>query len=84
MIFVNKLDRIGADFYRVIDQVETVLAAKPLVMTLPIGTEDDFAGVVDLLTEKAWVWDGTGLPENYEIQDIPADMVDKCKNSATT
>ncbi len=40
MIFVNKLDRIGADFYRVIDQVETVLAAKPLVMTLPIGTED--------------------------------------------
>ena len=79
VIFVNKLDRIGADFYRVIDQVETVLAAKPLVMTLPIGTEDDFAGVVDLLTEKAWVWDGTGLPENYEIQDIPADMVDKCK-----
>ncbi|MGY8642424.1 MAG: elongation factor G [Verrucomicrobiales bacterium] len=79
VIFVNKLDRIGADFYRVINQVETVLAAKPLVMTLPIGTEDDFIGVVDLLTEKAWVWDDTGLPENYEIQDIPADMVDKCK-----
>ena len=77
IIFVNKLDRLGADFYRVVDQIKNVLAAKPLVMTLPIGTEDDFKGVVDLLTKRAWVWDETGNPLNYEEQDIPADMVDK-------
>ncbi len=76
IIFVNKLDRIGADFYRVVDQVKNVLAATPLVMVLPIGREDEFKGVVDLLTRKAWIWDDTGLPENYEITDVPADMVD--------
>ncbi len=76
IILVNKLDRLGADFYRVVKQVEDVLGANPLVMVLPIGTEDDFVGVVDLLTEKAWVWDNSGDPTNYEIQDIPADMVD--------
>ena len=76
LIFVNKLDRLGADFYRVVDQVKNVLGARPLVMVLPIGTEDQFVGVVDLLTKKAFVWDDTGLPENYEIQDIPADMAD--------
>jgi len=77
VIFVNKLDRLGADFYRVVDQVKNVLGANPLVMTLPIGTEDDFVGVVDVLSQKAYVWDDTGLPENFEIQDIPADLVDK-------
>ena len=77
VIFVNKLDRLGADFYRVVDQIKKVLGAKPLVMTLPIGTEDDFTGVVDLLSRKAWVWDGSGDPMNYKIQEIPADMVDK-------
>jgi len=76
IIFVNKLDRLGADFYRVVDQVKNVLAAKPLVMVLPIGTEDDFVGVVDLLSQKAYVWDDTGLPENYEVLDVPADMAD--------
>ncbi len=76
VIFVNKLDRLGADFYRVTKQVQDVLGANPLVMVLPIGTEDDFTGVVDLLTRKAWVWDNSGDPVNYEIQDVPADMVD--------
>jgi len=76
IILVNKLDRLGADFYRVVKQVKDVLGANPLVMVLPIGTEDDFVGVVDLLTEKAWVWDNSGDPTNYEIQDVPADMVD--------
>ena len=76
IIFVNKLDRLGADFYRVIDQVRNVLAANPLVMTLPIGREDEFCGVVDVLSQKAYVWDDSGLPENYEVTDIPADMVD--------
>jgi elongation factor G len=77
IIYVNKLDRIGADFYRVVKQVENVLAAKPLVMVLPIGSENDFVGVVDLLTRKAWIWDDSGDPEKYEIKDVPEDMVDQ-------
>ena len=77
IIYVNKLDRLGADFYRVVDQVENVLGANPLVMTLPIGIEDDFSGVVDLMTMKAWIWDDSGQPENYEIVDIPAEYADK-------
>ena len=76
LIFVNKLDRIGADFLRVTEQVKNVLGAKPLIMTLPIGREDTFKGVVDLLTQKAYVWDDSGIPENFEVVDIPADMAD--------
>ena len=68
---------MGADFLRVVEQVEDVLGANPLVMTLPIGREDQFTGVVDVLNQKAFVWDDSGLPENYEIQEIPADMVDQ-------
>jgi elongation factor G len=75
VIYVNKLDRIGADFYRVVKQVEDVLGAKPVVMTLPIGREDAFVGVVDLLSRKAWIWDDSGDPMNYTVTDIPADMV---------
>jgi elongation factor G len=74
IIFVNKLDRIGADFFRVVGQVEKVLGANPLVMTLPIGREDEFTGVVDVLTKKAYIWDNSGLPENYEVVDCPEDM----------
>ena len=76
IIFVNKLDRLGADFYRVTEQVKNVLGANPLIMVLPIGTEDQFVGVVDLLNRKAYVWDETGQPENYSVQDVPADMAD--------
>jgi len=77
IIFVNKMDRLGADFYRVTEQIEKVLGAHPLIMTLPIGEEDDFVGVVDLLTRKAWIWDESGDPQNYHQEDVPADMVDK-------
>ena len=77
LIFVNKLDRLGADFYRVVDQVKNVLGANPLVMALPIGEEDAFTGIVDLLNENAWVWDNSGNPEAYEITDIPEDLKDK-------
>jgi len=76
VIFVNKLDRMGADYYRVVKQVKEVLAARPLIMVLPIGTEDDFTGIVDLLTRKAWVWDNSGDPAAYTIEDVPADMVE--------
>ncbi|MBZ4202438.1 MAG: elongation factor G [Methylovulum sp.] len=75
IIYINKLDRLGADFYRVVKQIEEVLGATPIVMTLPIGTEDQFVGMVDLLTRQAWVWDESGDPLKYEIQDVPADMV---------
>jgi len=77
VIFVNKLDRMGADFYRVVAQIEKVLAARPLVMVLPIGIEENFKGVVDLLTRKAWIWDDSGDPMNYKIEEPPADMKDK-------
>ncbi len=76
IIFVNKLDRVGADFYRVIKQVEEVLGAIPVAMTLPIGEEDEFSGVVDLLTRKAWIWDDSNDPLAYEEKDVPEDMVD--------
>jgi len=76
-VFVNKLDRMGADFLRVVGQVKKVLGANPMVMVLPIGIEEDFKGLVDLLTRTAYVWDDSGLPENFEIVDIPADMVDQ-------
>ncbi|WP_306331239.1 elongation factor G [Vibrio injensis] len=79
LIFVNKLDRMGADFFRVIGQIKNVLGATPLVMTLPIGREDEFTGVVDVLSQKAYIWDDSGLPENYEVTDIPADLVDQAE-----
>ena len=77
VIYINKMDRLGADFYRVVDQVKNVLGANPLVMNLPIGVEDDFKGVVDLLTRKAWIWDESGDPMNYTLEEVPADMVDR-------
>jgi len=77
VIYVNKMDRIGANFYKVVEQVKTILGAKPLVMVLPIGEETAFAGVVDLLTRQAYLWDDSGKPENFTIGEIPADMLDK-------
>ncbi len=79
VIYVNKLDRMGADFYRVVDQVRKVLGANALIMTLPIGIEDDFVGCIDLMTMKAWIWDDSGDPLNYEIVDIPAEYQDKAE-----
>ena len=74
IILVNKLDRVGADFLRVVQQIKDILGANPLVMVLPIGIEDDFKGIVDLLTRKAWVWGDSDDPTNYEIIDPPEDM----------
>ena len=77
LIFVNKLDRVGADMYKVVAQVKKVLGAQPLVMTLPIGFEETFVGVVDVLNRKAYVWDETGQPENYRVEEVPANLVDE-------
>jgi len=79
IIYVNKMDRMGADFYRVTDQVKKVLGAHPLIMTLPVGIEDDFVGIIDLMEMKAWIWDETGDPLNYEIVDIPAEYQKKAE-----
>ncbi|MBF2057112.1 MAG: elongation factor G [Cyanobacterium sp. T60_A2020_053] len=77
IIYVNKLDRTGANFFNVVKQVKEILAATPLVMVLPIGIENDFKGMVDLLTRKAWIWDDSGDPMNYTVEDVPEDMKDE-------
>jgi elongation factor G len=77
VIYVNKMDRVGADFYRVVSQVKTILGAKALVMVLPIGEETGFKGIVDLLERKSYIWDESGLPEKYVTGPVPDDLVDK-------
>ncbi|GAB3942658.1 elongation factor G [Corynebacterium tapiri] len=76
--FVNKMDKLGADFYFTVQTIKDRLNAKPLVMQLPIGVEDDFDGVVDLLEMKAIVWPGkVEVGAEPEIREIPADLADK-------
>ena len=77
IIFVNKMDRMGADFLKVVEQIKKVLGANPLVMCLPIGIEENFVGLVDLLTRQAYIWDDSGMPENYQIKDVPEYMTEQ-------
>ncbi|MEQ8608762.1 MAG: elongation factor G [Rhodospirillales bacterium] len=77
MCFINKMDRIGADFYRCVDMIIDRLGAIPAVLQLPIGSESDFLGVVDLITMKAIVWKDESLGAEFEYKDIPADLADK-------
>nr|WP_236123640.1 elongation factor G [Cellulomonas palmilytica] len=78
--FVNKMDKLGADFYFTVKTIVDRLKAKPLVLQLPIGAESDFIGVVDLVEQRALVWRGeTALGEKYEIEEIPADLVEKAE-----
>jgi elongation factor G len=78
--FVNKMDKLGADFYFTVDTIINRLKAKPLVIQLPIGSENDFEGVVDLIEMKALTWRGdTKMGEEYEVEDIPADMLEKAQ-----
>ena len=79
LAFVNKMDRAGADFHRVIDQIRERLGATPLAVQLPIGAEESFRGIVDLIEMKAVYWDDLSLGKNYQIGDVPSDMVDQCK-----
>lgn len=76
LAFINKMDRIGADFQRGVDMMRDRLGANPVPMQLPIGKEEDFRGVVDLVTEKAIVWKDESLGAEFEEIDIPAGMVD--------
>jgi elongation factor G len=87
--FVNKMDKLGADFYFTVDTIISRLGAKPLVMQLPIGAENDFVGVVDLLYMRALVWPGDSkgdvtMGAKYEIQEIPADLKEKAEEYRAT
>ncbi len=78
--FVNKMDKLGADFYFTVQTIKDRLGAKPLVIQLPIGAEDTFEGIVDLVEMNAKVWTGeTKLGEKYEVQEIPADLKEKAE-----
>jgi len=73
--FINKMDKLGADFHRTVKMIKDRLGANPAVMTLPIGKEHDFKGIVDLLTQKSLIWGSDEMGAEYEIKDeIPADM----------
>ena len=72
--FVNKMDRMGANFFRAVDMIKDRLGAHPMVMTMPIGAEADFVGVVDVLKQKAIIWHSEDLGATFEEKDVPADM----------
>jgi elongation factor G len=77
MAFVNKMDRVGADFFEVERQIKERLKSNAVPIQIPIGAEDDFKGVVDLVTMKAIIWEDEGFGQKFEVTDIPADLVDK-------
>jgi elongation factor G len=77
--FVNKMDRIGANFSRTCEQIVSKLQANPVVIQLPIGSEDKFAGVIDLIAMKAIRWKDETMGADYVVEDIPADMADEAK-----
>ena len=76
--FINKMDRAGADFLRVVEQIRDRLGSSPVPLQLPIGAEEDFKGLVDLVRMKAIYWNESDMGTTYEEKDIPADMVDAC------
>ena len=75
--FVNKMDRVGADFDRCVEMMVDRLGANPLIINFPIGAESEFAGVVDLIQMKAIIWQGEDLGAKYDVVDIPADLQDR-------
>ena len=79
MIFVNKMDKIGADFFLSVQMVKDRLSANPIVVQLPIGAENKFAGIIDLIRMKAVVWDDEALGAKFHDEDIPADLLDLAK-----
>ncbi len=77
--FVNKMDRVGADFERVVGEIRDKLKAKPLVLQLPIGNEEKFTGVVDLVENRALIWDEDRLGANYRVEEIPAELKESAR-----
>ncbi len=79
LAFVNKMDRVGADYFRVVKMIEDRLGARPAVLQLPIGAEDKFSGIVDLVTMKAVVWEDESLGAKFHEEEIPADLRDQAE-----
>ena len=79
LAFINKMDRLGADFFRVVQMMETRLGARPAVMQLPIGAEDKFAGIVDLITMKAVIWEDESLGAKFHEEEIPASLKEQAE-----
>ena len=79
IVFANKMDKIGADFFKCMDDIKTRLGAKPIAIQLPIGAENTFKGVVDLVRMKGVIWEDEALGANYKDIDIPADLLDDAK-----
>ncbi|MGF1463089.1 MAG: GTP-binding protein, partial [Maricaulaceae bacterium] len=79
MIFVNKMDKLGADFFRCVEMIKERLGGTPLVTQLPIGSENDFKGVIDLVRMRAIIWLEESLGAKFEYADIPADLVDQAQ-----
>jgi elongation factor G len=79
IVFSNKMDKTGADFYQCISDMKVKLGARPVPIQLPIGAESSFRGIIDLINMKAIVWDGDGKDAKYSEQDIPADLLDKAQ-----
>lgn len=83
LAFVNKMDRTGANFFRVVEQMKTRLGANPVPIVVPIGAEDTFTGVVDLIEMKAIIWDEASQGMKFEYGEIPADLVDTAQEWRT-
>ena len=79
IVFVNKMDKIGADFYKCVDDIKVRVAGNPVCIQLPIGSESDFLGIIDLVRMKAVVWENEALGANYHDEEIPADLLDRAK-----
>ena len=79
LAFVNKMDRVGADYFRVVKMIEDRLGARPAVIQLPIGAEDKFTGIVDLVTMKAVVWEDESLGAKFHEEEIPAELRDQAE-----
>ncbi len=79
IVFVNKMDKIGADFYKCVDDIKTRVGGRPVCIQLPIGSESDFKGIIDLVRMKAVVWENENLGANYHDEEIPADLLERAK-----
>jgi elongation factor G len=77
IVFVNKMDKIGADFFKCVEDIKTRVGGRPVCIQLPIGSESNFKGVIDLIRMKAVVWDDEGLGAKYHDEEIPADLLEK-------
>lgn len=84
IVFANKMDKLGADFYMCLDSIHTKLGANAVAIQLPIGMESTFKGVIDLIKMKAYVWSGEELGAKFQEEEIPADLVDQAKKYRDT